>query len=186
MLIYTAGTTGPSKGCMISHNYVCNLGRQVVLTEDRHQDDCNWTALPLFHMNATGGSILSCMFVGCACGHLPAFLGVALLARHPAQRRHGGEPAGLHDHLSRRSRRHRGLARLLRATAHGARLAVSGASAGKMEDTRFGVRRAGSNSYGLTEAARVTGFTARRRCPARILRPPQCRLRCPHLRRRRQ
>jgi len=73
MLIYTAGTTGPSKGCMISHNYVCNLGRQVVFTEDRHQDDCNWTALPLFHMNATGGSILSCMFVGARVAIFPRF-----------------------------------------------------------------------------------------------------------------
>ena len=73
MLIYTAGTTGPSKGCMISHNYVCNLGRQVVQMEDRHSEDCNWTALPLFHMNATGGTILSCMFVGARVAIFPRF-----------------------------------------------------------------------------------------------------------------
>ncbi len=58
---------------MISHNYVCNLGRQVVQMEDRRSEDCNWTALPLFHMNATGGSILSCMFVGARVAIFPRF-----------------------------------------------------------------------------------------------------------------
>src|ERR1035438_3750176 len=27
-LLYTSGTTGPSKGCMISHNYLCMQARQ--------------------------------------------------------------------------------------------------------------------------------------------------------------
>src|SRR5260370_20210357 len=79
MLIYTAGTTGPSKGCMISHNYVCNLGRQVVLTEDRHQNDCNWTALPLFHLNATGGGDFLCILVWWWGGRISPLLGWWLL-----------------------------------------------------------------------------------------------------------
>jgi carnitine-CoA ligase len=156
MLIYTAGTTGPSKGCMISHNYVCNLGRQVVLTEDRHQDDCNWTALPLFHMNATGGSILSCMFVGARVAIFPRF---SVSRFWPDIRRSGATVASL-------------LGSMITFLAEADDTADSRACFGQLHTvrgspfpaalqekwkTRFGVRRAGSNSYGLTEAARVTG-----------------------------
>src|SRR5690606_41693266 len=92
MLIYTAGTTGPSKGCMISHNYVCNLGRQVVELESRSPDDCNWTALPLFHMNATGSSILACMLVGARVAIHPRF---SVSRVRPENRRSGATAASL-------------------------------------------------------------------------------------------
>jgi crotonobetaine/carnitine-CoA ligase len=157
MLIYTAGTTGPSKGCMISHNYVCNLGRQVVLMEDRHQDDCNWTALPLFHMNATGGSILSCMFVGARVAIFPRF---SVSRFWPDIRRSRATVASL-------------LGSMITFIAEAEETEDSRACFGQLHTvrgspfpallqekwkTRFGVRRAGSNSYGLTEAARVTGL----------------------------
>jgi len=64
MLIYTAGTTGPSKGCMVSHNYAINLARQLVAVAGRTQNDVQWTALPLFHMNATSTTILASLLVG--------------------------------------------------------------------------------------------------------------------------
>jgi crotonobetaine/carnitine-CoA ligase len=156
MLIYTAGTTGPSKGCMISHNYVCNLGRQVVLTEDRHQDDCNWTALPLFHMNATGGSILSCMFVGARVAIFPRF---SVSRFWPDIRRSGATVASLLGSMitflaeaedTEDSRACFGQLHTVRGSPFPAALQ-------EKWKTRFGVRRAGSNSYGLTEAARVTG-----------------------------
>jgi carnitine-CoA ligase len=157
LLIYTAGTTGPSKGCMISHNYVCNLGRQIVLVEDRHQDDCNWTALPLFHMNATGGSILSCMFVGARVAIFPRF---SVSRFWPDIRRSRANVASL-------------LGSMITFLAEAADTEDSRACYGQLHTvrgspfpallqekwkTRFGVRRAGSNSYGLTEAARVTGL----------------------------
>jgi carnitine-CoA ligase len=157
LLIYTAGTTGPSKGCMISHNYVCNLGRQIVLVEDRHQDDCNWTALPLFHMNATGGSILSCMFVGARVAIFPRF---SVSRFWPDIRRSRATVASL-------------LGSMITFLAEAADTEDSRACYGQLHTvrgspfpallqekwrTRFGVRRAGSNSYGLTEAARVTGL----------------------------
>jgi len=156
MLIYTAGTTGPSKGCMISHNYVCNLGRQVVLTEDRHQNDCNWTALPLFHMNATGGSILSCMFVGARVAIFPRF---SVSRFWPDIRRSGATVASLLGSMitflaeaedSEDSRACFGQLHTVRGSPFPADLQ-------EKWRRRFGVRRAGSNSYGLTEAARVTG-----------------------------
>ncbi|BFM08260.1 AMP-binding protein [Halioxenophilus aromaticivorans] len=52
MLIYTGGTTGPSKGCMVSHNYACNLARMISEGTGRTAQTVSWTALPLFHLNA--------------------------------------------------------------------------------------------------------------------------------------
>ncbi len=50
--IYTAGTTGPSKGCMLSHNYVVSLAAQIARAWQRRPDDVILTPLPLFHFNA--------------------------------------------------------------------------------------------------------------------------------------
>jgi carnitine-CoA ligase len=51
-LIYTAGTTGPSKGCMISHNYAVHVSRQYLEVTGRRTENRTWTPLPLFHFNA--------------------------------------------------------------------------------------------------------------------------------------
>src|SRR5690606_14117604 len=59
MLIYTGGTTGPSKGCMISHNYACTLAKQGIMMSGRTADDVHWSCLPLFHFNATAATVLS-------------------------------------------------------------------------------------------------------------------------------
>lgn len=52
-LIYTSGTTGRSKGCIVSHNYLCNQGRLGLLNLRRAPDDVCYTPLPLFHTAAT-------------------------------------------------------------------------------------------------------------------------------------
>jgi crotonobetaine/carnitine-CoA ligase len=67
MLIYTGGTTGPSKGCMISHNYSCNLARQSLAMSGRAADEVHWSCLPLFHMNATSATVLSTAMVTGTC-----------------------------------------------------------------------------------------------------------------------
>ncbi|MDX1504145.1 MAG: AMP-binding protein, partial [Spongiibacter sp.] len=64
MLIYTGGTTGPSKGCMVSHNYACNLARLVSEGTGRSADTVSWTALPLFHFNAVSNVICELMHGG--------------------------------------------------------------------------------------------------------------------------
>lgn len=64
MLIYTGGTTGPSKGCMVSHNYACNLARIVCEGTGRSADTVSWTALPLFHFNAVSNVICELMHGG--------------------------------------------------------------------------------------------------------------------------
>jgi crotonobetaine/carnitine-CoA ligase len=155
MLIYTAGTTGPSKGCMISHNYACNLARQVVHNDNRTRDDINWTALPLFHMNATGGSLLSSIMVGARVAIFPRF---SVSKFWPDIRRSGANIASLLGSMihflaeapdTPDSKACFGQLQMVRGSPFPAALQQ------KWKD-RFGIKRAGSNAYGLTEAARVT------------------------------
>lgn len=73
MLIYTSGTTGPSKGCMISHGYACNIARQSIRSTVRAPGDIYWTALPLFHFNATATGVLATAMLGGRCVVYPRF-----------------------------------------------------------------------------------------------------------------
>ncbi|MFE3059927.1 AMP-binding protein [Nocardia sp. NPDC059239] len=52
LLMYTSGTTGPSKGCMVSHNYICHQGYQSNATVPPLPGEVMYTCLPLFHMAA--------------------------------------------------------------------------------------------------------------------------------------
>lgn len=54
-LLYTSGTTGPSKGCMISHNYMAMQGRQQIRAMDIGRGDVVFCPLPLFHSAAING-----------------------------------------------------------------------------------------------------------------------------------
>ena len=157
MLIYTAGTTGPSKGCMVSHNYVCNLARQVLVNDKRTSADINWTALPLFHMNATGGSILSSMLVGARVAIFPRF---SVSKFWPEIERSGATIVSLLGSMitflaeaedTPASKACFGQLRIVRGSPFPAALQEKWRQ-------RFGVERAGSNAYGLTEAARVTSL----------------------------
>jgi len=62
--IYTAGTTGPSKGCMLSHNYVVCLADQIARAWQRRPDDVVITPLPLFHFNAISVCVVGTLMVG--------------------------------------------------------------------------------------------------------------------------
>ncbi len=73
MLIYTAGTTGPSKGCMVSQNYVCNMARQLATYLYYTEDDVVWTPLPGFHMNMYTATLLSSLMVGARAAIFPRF-----------------------------------------------------------------------------------------------------------------
>jgi carnitine-CoA ligase len=73
MLIYTGGTTGPSKGCMVSHSYTCNLGRQMLTVAARTADTITWTPLPMFHFNAVSATLIPNMMVGGGVALYPRF-----------------------------------------------------------------------------------------------------------------
>lgn len=62
--IYTGGTTGPSKGCMLSHNYHESLARQIGICWERTAADVVWTPLPLFHFNAIVTAVLGPLVFG--------------------------------------------------------------------------------------------------------------------------
>ena len=62
--IYTGGTTGPSKGCMLSHNYHEALARQIGICWGRTADDVVWTPLPLFHFNAIVTAVIGPLVYG--------------------------------------------------------------------------------------------------------------------------
>jgi crotonobetaine/carnitine-CoA ligase len=62
--IYTGGTTGPSKGCMLSHAYHGTLSRQIGVCWRRTEDDVVWTPLPLFHFNAIVTAVLGPLLYG--------------------------------------------------------------------------------------------------------------------------
>jgi carnitine-CoA ligase len=58
-IVYTGGTTGPSKGCALSHTYHLSIARQIISSWGRTAEDVVWSPLPLFHFNA-----ISCMLTG--------------------------------------------------------------------------------------------------------------------------
>ena len=62
--VYTGGTTGPSKGCMLSHNYHEAATRQIGICWQRRPDDVLWTPLPLFHYNALVTAVLGALVFG--------------------------------------------------------------------------------------------------------------------------
>jgi crotonobetaine/carnitine-CoA ligase len=62
--VYTGGTTGLSKGCMLSHNYHAALARQIGTCWNTTADDVIWTPLPLFHYNALVTAVLGSLVFG--------------------------------------------------------------------------------------------------------------------------
>jgi crotonobetaine/carnitine-CoA ligase len=62
--VYTGGTTGPSKGCMLSHHYHSALTRQIGICWGRTADDVVWTPLPMYHFNALVTAVLGPLVFG--------------------------------------------------------------------------------------------------------------------------
>jgi carnitine-CoA ligase len=50
-VVYTGGTTGPSKGCMMSQNYVVKNARQNSVLVERESHETSFNPLPIFHAN---------------------------------------------------------------------------------------------------------------------------------------
>jgi crotonobetaine/carnitine-CoA ligase len=63
-IVYTGGTTGPSKGCMLSHNYHVALSTQIATCWRRTAADVLWTPLPLFHFNALTTGLVGALVAG--------------------------------------------------------------------------------------------------------------------------
>jgi len=157
MLIYTAGTTGPSKGCMISHNYAVNLARQLVRAAGRTQQDVQWTALPLFHMNATSTTILASALVA---GKAAVYKRFSVSNFWPEIERTGATIVSLLGSMipllieaadNESAQRCFGQVRVALGTPFPAPLQEKWLA-------RFGTPHMGANSYGITEASVIVSL----------------------------
>ena len=61
VILYTSGTTGPSKGVVLSHNANLALARSTVKLMRYGRDDVLYTVFPLFHINAKYTSVMAAM-----------------------------------------------------------------------------------------------------------------------------
>lgn len=63
-IIFTAGTTGASKGVVVSHRYLLTSGALSFRNKGGTDEDVNFTPLPLFHGNAMMQSVLGPLIAG--------------------------------------------------------------------------------------------------------------------------
>jgi crotonobetaine/carnitine-CoA ligase len=63
-IIYTGGTTGPSKGAVLSHNYMVRAAQKFAASLRSGPDDVIYTPLPLFHLNAKAVTVLGSILTG--------------------------------------------------------------------------------------------------------------------------
>ncbi|MET0369812.1 MAG: AMP-binding protein [Sphingobium sp.] len=155
LIIYTGGTTGPSKGCMISHNACCAQAYNTLRLSERTADEIHFTALPMFHLNSVAHTILASAIIG----------GMAAIGSRFSV-------SGFWPEIERTGAR---IATLLGAMpamvasapdnpamerCHGQLRMIRGApfppAVHETFRTRFGVRYPGSNVYGMTEVSPVT------------------------------
>jgi crotonobetaine/carnitine-CoA ligase len=64
MILYTGGTTGLSKGVVMTNHFYYFYARMVAHSIGYTQDDVSYTCMPLFHINAQIGSIVSALYAG--------------------------------------------------------------------------------------------------------------------------
>jgi crotonobetaine/carnitine-CoA ligase len=64
VILFTSGTTGPSKGVVLSHNANLRLCRNVCEIMGYERDEVLFTAFPLFHVNAKHTTVLPALYVG--------------------------------------------------------------------------------------------------------------------------
>jgi len=73
MLMFTSGTTGPSKAIMFSHAQLIYWGTDVAFHHEYTPDDIAYVCLPLFHGNAFLGSTMGSLMAGSAIALAPRF-----------------------------------------------------------------------------------------------------------------
>lgn len=64
IVLFTSGTTGPSKGAMMPQEYAIRLAERICVPAGYGPDDCLYNALPLFHGNAKLLSLLPALLSG--------------------------------------------------------------------------------------------------------------------------
>ena len=63
-IMYTSGTTGPSKGVLLPQNYALYMGEIIIEAGEYSESDCLYNALPFFHGNAQVLSFMPALMSG--------------------------------------------------------------------------------------------------------------------------
>jgi crotonobetaine/carnitine-CoA ligase len=72
-IMYTSGTTGPSKGVISPHSQAHGVGRSLAQNFGYRGDDVVYTCLPLFHGNALWYSCYAALWADCTLAVSPRF-----------------------------------------------------------------------------------------------------------------
>lgn len=63
-ILFTSGTTGPAKGCMLSHRYAVRLATVLIDALDATSDDCFYSPFPLYHVDAAYLTVMPALVLG--------------------------------------------------------------------------------------------------------------------------
>lgn len=153
LLIFTSGTTGPSKGCMVSQNYMCSQGLQCNEAVPPEPGEVMYTCLPLFHVSALS-QIIAALAVTTRIAISPRFS----VSRFWAEiERSGARNALVMGSIFPLLAYADETPEMIRC--RGQLRAVTGvpvtAEVREIWRTRFGVEHINSFGYGLTEGARL-------------------------------
>ena len=64
MVMFTSGTTGPSKGCVLSHRYAIRQAELMIEHLALRPDDVLYCPFPLFHLDATVLTVMPALVLG--------------------------------------------------------------------------------------------------------------------------
>ncbi|MGA0796831.1 MAG: AMP-binding protein, partial [Quisquiliibacterium sp.] len=73
LIMYTSGTTGPSKGVMCPHSQGLGIGRSIATDFGYQSDDVLYVCLPLFHANALWYSCCAALWADASIALSPRF-----------------------------------------------------------------------------------------------------------------
>ena len=65
VILFTSGTTGPSKGVVLSHRANFSVANTACELMEYDETDCLYSMFPLFHVNARYTTVLVSLIVGC-------------------------------------------------------------------------------------------------------------------------
>jgi carnitine-CoA ligase len=64
-VLFTSGTTGPSKGCSLSHRYALLNAQHHIDSLQLTEDDCLYNPFPLYHLDAAYLCVVPAILLGC-------------------------------------------------------------------------------------------------------------------------
>ena len=64
MVLFTSGTTGPSKGCVLSHRYAVRQAQLMIEHFGLRSDDVLYSPFPLFHLDASVMTVMPALVLG--------------------------------------------------------------------------------------------------------------------------